>query len=319
MASKMHPPIGATILTPPSSSRPRTMISILSSMLAYQAPAAPAGAVSRAAATGVRMESLADLKDLATKLNPAVKYWDPLNLASRKFLAPGWESEAETIGWLRHSEIKHGRVAMAAFIGYCVQANGIKFPWAPFDQITATSPPEQWDALSDVQQWQIILGVGFLEWWSEIRVDGTPHYMKGGKPGYFPPFDGSGAPIEKLPHPVGLNLWDPFKFTKGMSAERKQSALVAEVNNGRLAMLGIMGFLSEVVPCAVPLLNCVMRNWIRGDGPVHHVSRRAPKAPPPPPAAAHRPRATPLTHRTPAAAVRSPGTTGLSPGSKAVR
>ena len=259
MASKMHPPIGATILTPPSSSRPRTMISILSSMLAYQAPAAPAGAVSRAAASGVRMESLADLKDLATKLNPAVKYWDPLNLASRKFLAPGWESEAETIGWLRHSEIKHGRVAMAAFIGYCVQANGIKFPWAPFDQITATSPPEQWDALSDVQQWQIILGVGFLEWWSEIRVDGTPHYMKGGKPGYFPPFDGSGAPIEKLPHPVGLNLWDPFKFTKKMSAERKQSALVAEVNNGRLAMLGIMGFLSEAkVPGAVPLLKGVI-------------------------------------------------------------
>ena len=51
---------------------------------------------------------------------------------------------------------------MAAFVGYCVQANGIKFPWAPFDSITATSPPEQWDALPDVAKWQIILGVGFL-------------------------------------------------------------------------------------------------------------------------------------------------------------
>ena len=157
-------------------------------------------------------------------------FWDPIGLAKAEF----WDNtNEETIGWLRHSEIKHGRVAMAAFVGYCVQANGIKFPWAPFDSITATSPPEQWDALPDVAKWQIILGVGFLEWWSEIRFDGTPHYMKGGKPGYVPPFD---ATPEKLPHWVGLNLYDPFKWHVGLSAEKKQSLLVTEINNGRLAM-----------------------------------------------------------------------------------
>ena len=157
-------------------------------------------------------------------------FWDPIGLAKAEF----WDNtNEETIGWLRHAEIKHGRVAMAAFVGYCVQANGIKFPWAPFDSITATSPPEQWDALPDVAKWQIILGVGFLEWWSEIRFDGTPHYMKGGKPGYVPPFD---ATPEKLPHWVGLNLYDPFKWHVGLSAEKKQSLLVTEINNGRLAM-----------------------------------------------------------------------------------
>ena len=37
---------------------------------------------------------------------------------------------------------------------------------------------------------QIILGIGFLEWWSELRLEpGAAHYMKGGKPGYFPTFD----------------------------------------------------------------------------------------------------------------------------------
>ena len=37
----------------------------------------------------------------------------------------------------------------------------------------------------DVAKWQIILGVGFLEWWSELRlIPGEKHYMKGGKPGY---------------------------------------------------------------------------------------------------------------------------------------
>ena len=98
-------------------------------------------------------------------------YWDPIGLSKAEF----WDNtNEETIGWLRHSEIKHGRVAMAGFVGYCLQANGVKFPWAPFDSITATSPPEQWDALPDAAKWQIILGVGFLEWWSEIRCVAGP-------------------------------------------------------------------------------------------------------------------------------------------------
>ena len=57
--------------------------------------------------------------------------------------------------------------------------------------------------------------------------------MKGGKPGYFPNFDSN---PKELPHWVGLNLWDPFKFTKDLTEEQKAAKLVTEVNNGRLAM-----------------------------------------------------------------------------------
>merc|ERR1712060_775923 len=45
--------------------------------------------------------------------------------------------------------------------------------------------------------------------------DGQKHYVRGGKPGYYPSFQG------RYPHPVPLDLWDPFGFTKKMSAERK--------------------------------------------------------------------------------------------------
>merc|ERR1712032_1232852 len=84
---------------------------------------------------------------------------------------------------------------------------------------------------------QILLGVGFLEMWGEtsvaLELDGQKHYVRGGKPGYYPKFG------DRFPHSVPLNLWDPFGFTKNMSEERKEKALIAEVNNGRLAMIGI--------------------------------------------------------------------------------
>ena len=89
-----------------------------------------------------------------------------------------------------------------------VQSFGVKFPWAPFDSIPAGIGPEaQWDALPEAAKYQIVLFVGFLEVYSEhsfiLEKEGQKHYCKGGKPGYFPTFD-------LVPHPVPLNLWDPF-------------------------------------------------------------------------------------------------------------
>jgi len=226
------------------------MLSLQSAAMAFTPGLAPVQPVQVQRSVAPAMETLDDLKGLATKLNPVVGYWDPLKLGEAEL----WDyTNEESIGWIRHAEIKHGRIAMAGFVGYVVQANGFKFPWAPFDSITATSPPEQWDALPDAAKWQIILGVGFLEWWSEIRLDGTPHYMKGGKPGYYPPF--SGVPSSQLPHPLPFDLYDPFKYHVDMTDEKKATGLLTEVNNGRLAMLGLMSFLAEAkVPGAVPFL-----------------------------------------------------------------
>jgi hypothetical protein len=199
----------------------------------------------------------ADLEAMAGKLNPVVKYWDPLGLADAAYWG---KSEAGTIGWLRHSEIKHGRVAMAAFVGYCVQSNFV-FPWAlttggmPHPS-TDLSPPEQWDALPFASKVQIILFVGFLEWYSELYGNGEAHYTKGGKPGAYPTF-------ENLPHKVPLNLFDPLGMSKKRSEEAKARGLIAEINNGRLAQLGIFGFLCEqTIPGSVPALTGIVKPYV---------------------------------------------------------
>eukprot|EP00545_Synedropsis_sp_CCMP1620_P006107 CAMPEP_0119002784 /NCGR_PEP_ID=MMETSP1176-20130426/119_1 /TAXON_ID=265551 /ORGANISM="Synedropsis recta cf, Strain CCMP1620" /LENGTH=250 /DNA_ID=CAMNT_0006954309 /DNA_START=34 /DNA_END=786 /DNA_ORIENTATION=- len=206
-------------------------------------------------------ESKADLQAMAGKLNPLVKYWDPLDLTSSAFWG---KSEEATIGWLRQSEIKHGRVAMAAFVGHCVQSN-FHFPWAmtldgtPFPS-TDLSPPEQWDALPFSSKAQIIGFVGFLELYSELTPGegsdiGQTHYTKGGQPGKFPSFDG-------VPHSVPFNLFDPFNLSKNKTAEQKEKGLLVEINNGRLAMLGIFGFVSaETIPGSVPALAGIVKSY----------------------------------------------------------
>ena len=167
------------------------------------------------------------------------------------------------------AEIKHGRVAMAAFVGFCVQSAGIYWPWrysgipfSPenhyFSEIAAAGGPgDQWDALPTNAKLQILGVVGFLEMWSEtstvLKADGTEHYVRGGKPGYFPKL--SRTDEFKFPHPVPLNLWDPFGFTSKMDPARKEKALLAEVNNGRLAMIGIFGLISASKGLQVPILD----------------------------------------------------------------
>mmetsp|Transcript_19424 Transcript_19424/g.21710 ORF Transcript_19424/g.21710 Transcript_19424/m.21710 type:complete len:264 (+) Transcript_19424:52-843(+) len=179
-------------------------------------------------------KAFTELKAIASKANPIVNYYDPLDLVGLE--ASIGDNKAETIAFLRHAEIKHSRVAMAAFVGYCVQSQytwsgvGLAGPWPSTD----LGPEAQWDALPLDFKLYIVLGVGFLEILDECDPEG--HYMRGREPGrvYF------------------------YQGDTRRTAEELADGRVKEINNGRLAMLGIMAFVSSAsIPGSVPLLNSI--------------------------------------------------------------
>ena len=79
------------------------------------------------------------------------------------------------------------------------------------------------------------------------------HYTKGGKPGFYP----SLKEYPNIPHPIPFDLVDPFglagfdKMDEATKAKKRQ----IEINNGRLAMIGIFGLISASKGLIVPGLD----------------------------------------------------------------
>jgi hypothetical protein len=216
-------------------------LALCGSAAAYVAPAAKSAGVAMSA-------SKADMADLAEAnpdfLGQSLGLWDPLGCLSLDFWTLGNEA---TIGYLRHAEIKHGRVAMAAFLGYLAQSTPVvsgphgKLPFKGYEP--GLTPPEQWDAIPLVGKLQIFGIIGMLESYGEIL---DVHYTNGGLPGYYPPIRGNRPEL-------WFNLYDPFNWFD--EDKDKVRGRQVEINNGRLAMLGILSVLSESkVPGSVPLI-----------------------------------------------------------------
>eukprot|EP00168_Porphyra_purpurea_P011302 TRINITY_DN286_c0_g1_i3.p2 TRINITY_DN286_c0_g1~~TRINITY_DN286_c0_g1_i3.p2 ORF type:complete len:216 (-),score=66.55 TRINITY_DN286_c0_g1_i3:225-872(-) len=132
--------------------------------------------------------------------------FDPLNLSG--FI---------DIKWLREGELKNGRVAMLAFLGVLVQ-EFVHLPSPLFANPVAT------DAFFQVPAgglWQIFLACGVAEF--------VGHR---GKLSYGDMFEDG-----RIPGNFGF---DPLGLYKGTPAQKKKLEL-AEVKNGRLAMIGIGG------------------------------------------------------------------------------
>jgi hypothetical protein len=166
------------------------------------------------------------------------KVWDPAGLATI--------GSEDTIRFFRHAELKHGRVAMAAMVGYLVHISGMHFPGMlsptfgiSFEKLSAMGPFEAWNTIPLLGQIQILWTIAGLEHASEC-LNPAGHYTKGGTPG----------DLKFL-----KNFWDLPGLTKKLTEEQKAEYRLAELKNGRLAMIGIISVCAATsIPGSVPLL-----------------------------------------------------------------
>ncbi|KAL9180682.1 hypothetical protein ACHAXT_011135 [Thalassiosira profunda] len=158
-----------------------------------------------------------------------LKNYDPFNLAEF--------GSDETLRWFRAAELKHGRCAMVATTGYLVNAAGIHFPGMlssdiSFESLSTMSPPEAWAAVPTAGKAQILFTIFVAELVSE-GYQGT-HYMKGGE---YPTM-----------------VFPKIDFS-GVSKETMEVKRTRELNNGRLAQIAILSFISaHYIPGSVPAL-----------------------------------------------------------------
>jgi hypothetical protein len=167
--------------------------------------------------------------------------WDPLGLASVT-------GDAMDVGarlrWFRQAEIKHGRVSMAAFVGWIVSQNGASWPGIEKAWVS-TNPLETWGNTPWQYQWGFVLSCGIIEYRT---------LMGGWK------IDPDGASLTNPNVKLGLAEvpfgWDPIKLGQGRKTEEQRAAsLMSELKNGRLAMVGIASlYVATIVPGSVPFL-----------------------------------------------------------------
>ncbi|GFH53566.1 hypothetical protein CTEN210_10042 [Chaetoceros tenuissimus] len=161
--------------------------------------------------------------------------WDPLGLADI--------GSDETLAWYRHAEVKHGRVAMAAFVGWWAVGAGLRLPGELSHGLDFASIPskglEAWDAVPGWGKAQMLLFAGLIEFHDELFHSrrGT-HYLRGGTPGK-----------NMVP-----GLYDPAGLSKGKSEEALAKGRDREIKNGRLAMIGVAGlYCAATIEGSVPL------------------------------------------------------------------
>jgi len=158
--------------------------------------------------------------------------WDPPNLAET--------GSDQTLAWYRHAELKHGRAAMLASVGYLVQLNHLHFPGmlsvskgVSFASLAELKPYEAWEATPVEGKLQIALVGGILELLTESEGD---HYMRGGTPG-------------------DLKFFNKSFLSSKMSEEEKKRRALAELKHGRAAMLFLASIIAaNNIPGSVPAL-----------------------------------------------------------------
>jgi len=179
--------------------------------LALLASSAAAFAPSKVAKSSTALNSFEN----ELGVQPPTGFWDPMGLLN--------DVDQKRFDRLRYVEIKHGRIAQLAFLGNIITRAGVHLPGdIDYSGTSFDSIPNGWaaiDAVPEAGRAQILLFITFLELSVMKDVTGKAEF-----PGDFR----NGA----------LDFgWDTF------TDEQKLQKRAIELNNGRAAMMGILGLM----------------------------------------------------------------------------
>jgi len=153
----------------------------------------------------------------------------------------------KTMDFFRASEIKHGRIAMWAFLGQCVALAGIHFPGMlsiqegiSFESLSQMGPIDAFFSLPVNSLAQIFGLISIFEWRDMTHTD------KDGIVGNNMLGDG------ELKFPT----YDFYGFVAKSTPDKLAEAQLKELKNGRLAMWGILSLTcAESLSGSVPPLS----------------------------------------------------------------
>jgi len=193
---------------------------VIASILAGSAAAfAPASVPKASTAMNMAFES-------ELGVQPPLGFFDPLGLLA--------DADQEKFDRLRYVELKHGRISQLAFLGNIITRAGVHLPGdIDYSGTSFDSIPNGWAAVGAIPQaglLQIVAFVGFLELFVMKDITG------GEFPGDF--------------RNDALDFgWDTF------DEETKLVKRGVELNNGRAAMMGILGLMvHEQLGGSIPIV-----------------------------------------------------------------
>ncbi|GKZ01486.1 hypothetical protein MPSEU_001099200 [Mayamaea pseudoterrestris] len=134
-------------------------------------------------------------------------FFDPFGFSNNK--------SDEVMNYYREAELKNGRVAMAACLGWYITAAGVH---PAFNSELSSDPLEAAAQLPFVGWLQFILGCGAVEWLTE-KIKERPGYVPGDV--------------------LGASYWVDNTDEGWVEYQNK------ELTNGRLAMLAFIGILTQ--------------------------------------------------------------------------
>lgn len=127
----------------------------------------------------------------------------------------------KTIEWFREAEVKHGRIAMLAFLGWVAVDSGLRFPGDSFAAISSSFTAH--DASVENGSMAVLLNIVAV-----LEIVGGAAIFDQAK--------GSGRVS-------GDFSFDPLGL--GKDPKKKERYLTNEIKNGRLAMLAMSGILTQ--------------------------------------------------------------------------